>query len=68
MQKLYEITIKGKWHKWAFNFWSNDYIEDWEKDGLEIRHVVNTVPTWVSNMKFTKIWCWLQDKNIVPLE
>ena len=68
MQKLYEVTVKGKRHTWAFNFWSDEYMADWEEDSLTIRRVVNTVPTWVVNMKLTTVWCWLQDKNIIPLE
>jgi hypothetical protein len=68
MQKLYEITVKGKWKKWAFNFWADDHMKEWEKDGLEVTRILNTVPEWAVKMGLTRIWCWLQDKNIIPLE
>lgn len=68
MQKLYQVAVKGKRHKWAFNFWSDDYEADWEEDSLMVCQVVNTVPQWITSIKLTKIWCWLQDKFIIPLE
>jgi hypothetical protein len=68
MQKLYEIKVKGKWKTWAFNFWADDHTEDWEKDGLEVTRILNTYPVWIVEMRLTKIWGWLQDKNIIPLE
>jgi hypothetical protein len=68
MQNLYEITIKGKWHKWSFTFWAKDNMVDWEKDGLEVRQVFNTIPVWVVKMGLTNVWCRLQDIKIIPLE
>jgi hypothetical protein len=68
MKKLYEIKIKGIWKTRAFDFWSEDHMDDWEKDGLKVTRILNTYPVWVVQMRLTKIWGWLQDKNIIPLE
>jgi hypothetical protein len=67
MKHLYSITVRGKRDEWAFNFWSDDYSEDWKSDGLTINPVLNTIPDWIVYFKLSKIWCWLQDKYIIPL-
>jgi len=70
-QQLYSIDVKGKWKNWSFNFWSEDnpeFLKSWERDGLKISKVENIIPEWVVKYNLIKIWCWLQDHKIIPLE
>jgi hypothetical protein len=68
MKKLYSITVRGKRDEWDFNFWSDDYWDDWEKDGLKVCRVLHTYPDWIVDFHLTKIWDKLQDWYIIPLE
>lgn len=69
MKKLLSVVVHGKYKTWDFNFVGDDkYLEEWREDGLEIEEVCYTIPVWVVNMKLTRIWCLLQDCNIIDLK
>jgi len=68
---LYSITIKGKTRTWGFDTWvdqkQEQYVDEWRKDGIEINKKLNSIPEWVVNARLTRIWCFLQDVGIVPI-
>lgn len=56
------ITVKGSQHKWSFNFYDDPkYLNDWQKDGLEVYIIENTIPMWVVDFGLIKPWVFLQD-------
>jgi hypothetical protein len=66
---LYEVRIKGKNKTWDFDFWSKDgYLDDWEKDGLEISVITGSSPVWIYNIGLHNVLFWLQKHHIIPLE
>ena len=61
-KKLMSITVKGSQHKWSFNFYDDPkYLNDWQKDGLEVYIIENTIPMWVVDFGLIKPWVFLQD-------
>jgi len=68
-KKLYAITIRGKTKMWSFNTWIDEkYLDEWRKDGIEINRKINSVPEWVVNIGFKKVWIFLQDIGLIPVE
>ena len=62
MTKLLQITVRGKRHTWAFEFYGDpQFIEDWRADGLDVCEVVNTVPEWAARLRLVRPWCFFQD-------
>ncbi len=62
MKRLFQITIKGKTEEWAFDFEADEkYWQDWLDDGLNVKMVMNIIPSWVAELGLTKLWCVLQD-------
>jgi hypothetical protein len=69
MKKLYSIYVRGKTKEWSFNFWDDEEnLKDCMNDGLKIDRVKNRIPMWAQELGLTKIWFWLQDHWIIPLE
>lgn len=61
-EKLLSITVKGKKHTWAFNFYADPkYIKEWQEDGLDIVQIENIVPNWAAKLDLVKEYCFLQD-------
>lgn len=61
-KKLMSIQVTGVDHKWCFEFYADPkYLHDWEKDGLDIVVLENTIPVWTTNIGLTKVWCFMQD-------
>lgn len=61
-KKLFSIEVKGKHHKWSFNFYGDTKdLETWRQDGLEINEVINSIPEWAVNMGLTRLWFFFQD-------
>jgi hypothetical protein len=61
MNKLLSIEVKGREHRWSFDFYGNPkYLDEWREDGLEVNEIENTVPEWVPGWA-VKPWCFFQD-------
>jgi hypothetical protein len=63
MKELYLLHIKGKTKEWCIEIEAEQsWVNDWEDDGLVIRHIRNMIPHWWVNMGFSvKTWCFFQD-------
>lgn len=60
--KLLVIELKGKQHRWSFEFYGDPkYIPEWEKDGLTVYEIENVIPMWVVDLGLIRIWVILQD-------
>jgi hypothetical protein len=59
-KKLYSVEVKGNWYRWSFDLWAYPKdAEDWEKDGLNVKEIVNTIPEW---WPFSVgFWCSIED-------
>lgn len=65
---LFCVYIRGKYSEMSFEFWAEDHFDEWKENGLKVTQVLNTIPMWIEEFGLTKIWCWLQDHYIIPLE
>lgn len=62
MKKPYTITIKGKEHAWSIDIQADpSHVNDWREDGLEIHEVLYSIPEWVVNIGFAKVWVFISD-------
>lgn len=68
MKEYYGIIVNGNNKKWGFDLYIDPkYVNDWIEDGIEIYKIENTIPEIINNMGLTRLWCWLQDHNFIPL-
>jgi hypothetical protein len=61
-KKLYVVKVPGK----SGDYWFKTYVDpryqqDWWDDGVEILPAVNSIPRWIVNVGFERIWCFFQD-------
>lgn len=68
MKRLCLLSVRGKRREWGFDVWVDDkHLEEWREDGLDIHPIVNNIPQWIPELGLTRVWCWLQDRGILPL-
>ena len=61
-KKLMSVTVRGKQHKWGFNFYGDpQYLDEWLKDGLEVYEIAHVIPMWVVELGLASWWCRLQN-------
>lgn len=53
-------TIRGRQHEWSV-YVAEASVEDMREDGIEVLEIVNTIPAWVVDAGFARIWCLMQD-------
>jgi hypothetical protein len=57
-----QITVHGERCTWAFDVLGDPkHLPVWREDGLEVEEICNTIPMWVVNAGFTRLWCRVQD-------
>lgn len=62
-KKLHTLTVYDR-HGVPFSFHANvdtKHVPEWQRRGIEIYPLLNTVPTWVAELGLTKPWCFMQD-------
>ena len=63
MKNKYSITIRGRWHEWAFPIWAeHKHVEEWRRDGLIIDEILHEIPQWAANMGLSGLWIWLHEE------
>lgn len=62
MKQRLIIHIKGNNHNWDFIFQGDPkYLKEWQKDGLEVNELINSIPKIIVDLGLIKFWCFFED-------
>ena len=62
MKNKYSLTVRGKYHEWAFPLWAmSEHAEEWRRDGLIVDKVLHEIPQWAMNLGLGGLWMWLNE-------
>ena len=56
----YTTTVQGKHHEWRVTV-AEESVADMRDDGIEVLEIVNTIPAWVVDAGFSRVWVFAQD-------
>lgn len=60
---LHSVEVRGKQSTWLIDTYiTPQTAQDWSNDGLEVREVLNSIPTWYVDAGLpVRWWCFWQD-------
>ncbi len=63
MKNKYSITVRGRWHEWAFPVRATpEHAEEWRQDGLIVDEILHEIPQWIMNIGLGGLWMWIDEK------